>query len=463
MTGTAVTRGRGFPFLAYLFGALGELMFGFDTGVIGVAMLFISKDLTLSATQQGIVVSSLLAGAAVGVGVSGALADRYGRRPLMIVMAAVFTLGGLAGAVAPTYGLLVAARAVMGLGVGASAVVVMVYLSEVAPAAHRGRIASLGQLMVVTGTLLAYVVDYLLSPAGAWRWMIGISVVPSVILLVGLLFLPESPRWLAQHGRREQALRVLARLGRGATATAELAEIVSEARAVTESWGRRVARMLAPRFRRTLFACLGLAALVQFLGVNTIIYYAPTTLTTVGFGESGAIAANLGVGALNVVVTIVALGLMDRFGRRRLLLVGSLGMTAAMGFLALVGAVAGIGTGASAWLTLLGMLVFLASFAMSWGMCVRVVISELLPTDIRGSAMGLVLVFNWAANFVVSLLFPIMLAHLGGAATFGIFTGVGVLSVLFVLTLVPETRGRTLEQIQRDLRQVPEGSPADAR
>jgi len=435
-----VPASRSFARSVYFFGALGELMFGYDIGVIGVALLFITREMHLTPFTQGLVVSSLLAGAAVGVGFAGVLSDRYGRRPLLLAMAAVFAAGGLAGALAPSISWLIVARAVMGVGVGASAVVVMVYLAEIAPTEHRGRIAALGQFMLVCGILLAYGVDYLLEPWGAWRWMIGLSVPPSVLLFAGLLVMPESPRWLVQAGRAGEARAVLQRLGQGDRAEAEIAAIEA-----AKTSGVSVGRVFSDRgLRRALIACIGLAILVQFLGVNTIIYYAPPVLIQVGFAQKGAVAANLGIGAINVIVTVLALRLIDRLGRRRLLLAGSVAMTLAM---LLLGS-AGSSDHADRWLMLAGMLVFLAAFALSWGACVRVVISELLPQSVRGTVMGGVLVLNWVANFSVGMLFPLMLLHLGTGLTFLVFAAMGITSFGFVLRFVPETKGRTLEEIQ---------------
>ncbi|MBP7143389.1 MAG: sugar porter family MFS transporter [Opitutaceae bacterium] len=431
----------------YFFGALGELMFGYDVGVIGVALLFISPEMNLTPFSQGLVVSALLAGAAVGVGCSGVLSDRFGRRPLLLAMSALFVVGGIGGGLAPSTLWLIAARGVMGLGVGASAVVVMVYLAELAPTEHRGRIAALGQFMLVCGILLSYIVAYLLQPWEAWRWMIGISAVPSLILFIGLLAMPESPRWLVQAGRPAEARTVLQRIGQGSRADTEIAAMQQSIMA-TQAAAMGMGRILSsPGLRRALVACCGLAVLVQLLGVNTIIYYAPTVLIKVGFAQKGAVVANLGIGATNVAMTVLALSLLDRVGRRRLLLIGSVLMTLAMVFLG----GAGSAQAASGWLMLAGMLTFLGAFAMSWGACVRVVISELLPQQVRGAIMGYVLVLNWAANFSVGLLFPLLVARLGAGPTFFAFAAMGALSLVFVFRFVPETKGQTLEEIQASL------------
>lgn len=451
--GTPITPQASFARKVYFFGALGELMFGYDVGVIGVALLFISQEMQLTPTTQGLVVSALLAGAAVGVGCAGILADRFGRRPVTIAMAAVFSIGGLMGAEAPNVEWLIAARAVMGIGVGASAVVVMVYLAEIAPTEHRGRIAALGQTMLVCGILLSYIVDYLLAPWGAWRWMIGLSVPPSLLLLIGMFFMPESPRWLVQVGRSEDAHDVLVKLGRRSTAEAEIFTIqrsLSGAGMGRASLAHCLRTIVAPGVRRAWVISVGLAVLVQLLGVNTIIYYAPTVLMQAGFGQRGAIVANLSIGVVNVLLTLAALTVIDRVGRRKLLLWGSGMMTAAMIFLGVAGVSPASPT--ASWTTFAGMLVFLGAFAISWGACVRVVISELLPQNVRGSAMGLVLVLNWVTNFCVGMFFPLMLAEFGQGGTYMVFAGVGVLALGFVALCVPETKGRSLEEIQASLR-----------
>ncbi len=443
-----------FTILVYFFGALGELMFGFDIGVIGVALLFIKKDMNLDPVLQGWVVSSLLLAAAVGAGCAGLLSDRFGRRPVLRIMAITFILGGLGAALSPNVGWLIFFRCVMGLGVGASAVVVMVYLAELAPTAHRGRITALGQMMVVSGILLAYLVDYGFSPFSAWRWMIGVGVIPSVLLLLGLFYLPESPRWLVKQGRIQDAAAVFLRMGR-VDPKAELREIEAiEAQHVKRSLGTALRELTGPGLRLALFAALGLAILSQLMGVNSITYYAPTTLVAVGFGQTASIVANIGIGTVNVIVTVLALYLIDRVGRRLLLLLGCIGMVLSMLILGVTTLALPHGSSAVAAVTLLCLLLFIASFGMSWGVCVRVVISELLPLNVRGSAMGIILVFNWLGNFLVGLMFPIALASAGIAIVFLSFAGIGIITFFFVLGVVPETKGRSLEKIEADLRRL---------
>ncbi|WIB28083.1 sugar porter family MFS transporter [Curtobacterium sp. MCSS17_015] len=438
------------PWLIYAFGALAELLFGYDTGIIGVAMLSIHGEFDLTPAEQGFVVSSLLLGAAIGVGTAGRLADRLGRKPVILITGIVFAVGGLVAALAPSVVVLVIARLVMGLGVGASAVVVSVYLVEVAPTRHRGKIGSLGQLAVVTGVLVAYLVGYGLQPSGDWRLMLGLSIAPALILVVGLALMPETPRWLVAHGRSDDARSSLGRLGRPDTASIEVADLerahAADARSGL-STGEVIRRMFAPAVRSRTWAAIGLAVLVQFVGTNSILYFAPTTLVHAGFGETAAVTANLSVGVANVLFTLLGMTLVDRIPRRRLLTIGTIGMIAAMGALSIYTTVEPDPSPTGAWVTLVSMIVFLSAFALSWGVCVRVVISELFPSAIRGTAAGLVLVLNWLANFVVGQTFPSLLAF-SGALSFAIFAVVGVLALVFIGKMLPETGdGRSLEEV----------------
>lgn len=449
---TAAPTLRRAPWGIYVIGALAELLFGYDTGIIGTAMLSIKKEFPVHPLTQGLIVSSLLLGAAIGVGCAGRLADRYGRRPTLLLVGVVFGIGGIVAALAPSIAVLVVGRLVMGVGVGASAVVVSVYLIEIAPTRHRGKIGALGQMMVVLGIMLAYLVGYTLDPSGQWRLMLGFTLIPSIVIVVALLFAPESPRWLVQRGRDDAAAAALTRLGRGDGVRAELDQL-HRAVLVAERDGRStldvLRRMFSPALRRSTLSALVLAVLAQTVGTNSIIYYAPTTLAHAGFGHAAAVTANISIGAANVIFTVLGILLVDRIPRRRLLLLGAVGMTVAQGFLACYTLAHPGPSLTSAYLTLVGMIVFLSSFAFAWGVLVRVVVSELFPSAIRGSASGLVLVLQWLANFVVNQFFPTVLAT-SAALSFGIFTVVGVIAVVFCARLLPETGGgRSLEDVER--------------
>ena len=438
----------------YFFGALGGLLFGYDTGVISGALLFIPDDFKLTPFLQGAIVASLLLGAMVGAAAAGRLSDRFGRRNLIITAAVIFTVGALVAALAPSVGVLIAARFVLGLAVGSAALVVPLYLSEIAPTEIRGAIASLNQLMIVVGILAAFIVNAILASSGDWRLMLGLAAVPSVILLIGMVFMPETPRYLVHAGEEETAHEVLDDLPgdeRPEERIQEIREVEQE-----EDTGLR-ALIRAKWVRPALIVAVGLAVFQQFVGINTIIYYAPTTLTDVGFGKESAIYANLIIGAVNVAMTVIAIKIIDRVGRKPMLIAGVAGMVTSL-------LVLGISLSVlakphhpgdpAAIITLVCLGTFIASFAATWGPVVWVMIPEVLPLSVRGTAMGVAVFANWAANFVVSQTFPVLLDKLGPGPVFLGYAGMGVLAFLFVQAFVKETKGRSLEEIEADLQRA---------
>lgn len=444
VTGTPGVTTRFANWSTYFFGALGGLLFGYDLGVVAGALLFITPELGLSPWQAGMVTSALVVGAMVGALVCGRLTDRFGRRAVVLLSAVLFALGAVGAAFAPDVLWIVLFRAVMGLAVGGASVTVPVYLSELAPAAARGALSGLNQLMISSGILLAYLVNLALEPFGAWRWMFGVAAIPAVLLFVGAWWQPESPRWLVQKGREAEARAVLGRSRDAVEVDAEIAEIrqVSEVRQVG------FAELLRDRqLRKLLVLGLGLAVLQQIIGINTIVYYAPTVLKSIGFGDSAAIITNAGLGALTVVVTVVMLGIVDRVGRRRPLIFGALGMTACMVLLGLVFLSGDVGGGGWGWVAIAGLALFKICFSLSWGGMVWIMLGEIFPLRARGLAMGVATFGNWAGNFVVSMFFPVLLGVLGGGV-FLMFAAVGVVAFLFALLAVPETKGRTLEDIE---------------
>ena len=323
-TGAAAGRSRGGTRkLVYFFGALGGTLFGYDTGVISGAILFINEDFALTPFLKGLVVASILIGAAVGAAGAGPLSDRLGRRNLILIAAAIFTVGAIGAALAPDTGVLIFFRVVLGLAVGAAALTVPLYLSEVAPTEIRGAISSLNQLMITMGILLAYIVDAILASAGAWRWMLGLAAIPSIVLLIGMYFMPETPRWLVSRHREDDARDVLLQSRTEEETEEEIQEIKEVER---EEEGSLKELLTASWVRPALIVAIGLAAFQQFVGINTIIYYAPTTFTKVGFTDQQAIYGEAIIGAINVVMTLVAIWLIDRLGRKPLLLAGVVGM-----------------------------------------------------------------------------------------------------------------------------------------
>ncbi|MDT7611613.1 MAG: hypothetical protein QOG96_6116 [Pseudonocardiales bacterium] len=438
----------------WFFGALGGILWGYDTGVISGAMLYIKNDIQLSPIVQGMVVSGLLAGAMLGAGLAGKLADSLGRRRLILGAGAVFTLGTLGAALSGTAALLVGFRFVMGVGVGIASVVVPMYLSELAPKEIRGKLTSLMQLLVTVGIFVAYLADYALSGSGAWRWMIGLGVVPAVLLMVGIYTQPESPRWLVVNkGSADEAEQVLISLrGDERAAAAELAEIQeSAAKEAEQSEPLRLRALTTGRLRPIFVVGMLLVFFQNFVGINTIIYYAPTLLTNVGFVASGAILANVGIGAVNMLMTLPAMRLIDVAGRRPLLLYGALGMCAAMILLAAVN-LAGLSKGpVLLGITLVGITLYVASFSISWGPVQWVALPELFPLRIRAAAVGVCVIFNWLFNLIVALVFPSLLDRFGAGANFVFFAVMTALAFLFVTKLMPETKGRSLEAIEREL------------
>lgn len=436
----------------YVFGALGGLLFGYDTGVISGAILFIKKDFELSPFLEGAVVAVLLLGALVGAATAGPLADRIGRRRLLLVAAVIFAVGALGCAVAPGTGVLIAFRFVLGLAVGCAALTVPLYLAEIAPPEARGAIGSLNQLMVVLGILLAFVVNAVLAPSEEWRLMLGLAVVPSVILFAGMYAMPETPRFLVRRGREDEARAVLERIVDGDEVDAELEEIRRVDAEAEQGSGLRDLKQ--DWLRPALVVAIGLAVFQQLVGINTIIYYAPTTLTNVGYDDSAAITANIIIGVVNVGMTLLAIKLVDRVGRRPLLLAGLAGMILSLLVLGLSLSIMAEPKQASdpaAIVTLICLGTFIASFAATWGPVVWVMLPEVLPLHVRGAAMGLAVALHWLANFAVSQTFPLLIDAFSPGAVFLGYAGIGVLAILFVLRMVTETKGRTLEEIEEAL------------
>jgi SP family sugar:H+ symporter-like MFS transporter len=452
MSSATSAAGGGGNKLVYFFGALGGLLFGYDTGVISGAILFISQELRLTPFLEGLVVASLLLGAAAGAASAGPLSDRLGRRNLIIIAAILFTVGAIGAALAPNVGVLVLFRVVLGLGVGAAALVVPLYLSEIAPTQIRGAISSLNQLNIVVGILLAYIVNALLANAEAWRWMLGLAAIPSLVLLIGMYFLPETPRWLVSQDRDEDARDVLRRSRNEEETEREIREI----REVEEQEEGGLGELAASWVRPALVVAIGLAVFQQIIGINTIIYYAPTTLTNVGYGAAAAIYANLIIGVVNVLMTLVAIWIIDRVGRKPLLLIGLVGMVASLtvlGLSTLLLSEPSSPTDAVAIITLLCLAGFIISFAATWGPTVWVMLPEVLPLRIRGTAMGVAIFLHWIANFIVSQTFPSLLASLGPGPVFLGYAVIGVVAFVFVRAFVTETKGRSLEEIEADLQQ----------
>ncbi|MGM7721370.1 sugar porter family MFS transporter [Metabacillus sp. Hm71] len=429
--------------LIYFFGALGGLLFGYDTGVISGALLFIKDDLGLTPFMEGLVVSGVLIGALVGAAFCGPFADRVGRKKAIIWLGVLFSIGAIGTGLAGNVEVLILFRIELGVAVGGASAIVPLYLSEMAPAAIRGRVASLNTLMNAIGILLAYLINYAFSSSGRWDWMLLLAVIPSLLLMIGMLFMPESPRWLLQNNREDEARKVL-------LLTRDADNIESEIRNIKELKPEGkvpLSELFSPLMRPILLIGVGVAVFQQIIGTNTIIYYTPTILADSGMGSSSAIAGTIGIGIVNVLFTIIGTLLIDKIGRRMLMLIGNIGMSIALGIL-------GVSTlffQAPSWLLLGCLCLFMVAYSASWGMVAWVVLAEIFPLKIRGTAVGFASTSLWLANIVVSLSFPVLLRSLGSSVLFLIYATIGIVAFLFVMKFVPETKGKTLEEIEEEI------------
>jgi len=426
--------------------ALGGLLFGYDTGVISGALLFIQQDFTLTAFEKGLVVSAVTLGAIFGAAGAGQLADRYGRRMMILAAAAIFIAGSLVSAVAPSAVVLVIARLGVGVAIGLASATAPVYISEIAPKEFRGRMVTLFQLAITVGILLANIVDLALSPSEAWRWMLGLGAIPAIGLAIGMARMPRSPRWLVMIGELDEArteLRMLRGTDDAADTEMEEIELELEREAAAGGWKD----LLAPATKAALIVGIGLAVLQQVTGINTVIYYAPTIFQLAGIdGATSAIFASVGVTAINVTTTVAALWLINLYGRKSLLYAGVSGMVVALSALGFAFTMDG-GSG-EATIAVISLCVYIACFAFSLGPIFWLLNAEIYPQNVRGRASGVGTMGNWTANFAVSLTFLPLLQALGNSATFFLYAGIGVVTLIFVRALVPETKGRSLEEIE---------------
>jgi len=435
-----------FSFIAGI-AALGGLLFGYDTGVISGALLFIRQALSLSPTMQGIIVSIVLAGAAVGAAIAGYLSDRFGRRRVILGAALLFVLGAVLSALPSGLPALLGGRLLVGFAIGIASMLTPLYLAEIAPARDRGAIVSLNQLCITAGILVSYLVGFALaSVTDGWRWMLGIGAVPGLVLAIGMLILPESPRWLAGHGRIDEAGAVLTRLRGGTDVSGELnalrTDIAREGKHLA-NWRELFSR----RLRRPLTIGVGLAMFQQITGINTVIYFAPTIFETAGLPSAAtSILATAGVGAVNVIMTIVSIRLIDRLGRRQLLYWSLGGMAAAL--FVLTGAFHAGASGGLAWIAVASVAAYVGFFAIGLGPVFWLLIAEIFPLAVRGRAMSLATVANWGFNLIVAVTFLDLVAVLGSANAFLLYGLLCLVALAFVIAVVPETKGHSLEEIE---------------
>jgi sugar porter (SP) family MFS transporter len=428
--------------------ALGGFLFGFDTGIISGALLFIKQEFGLSAGLEQVVVGSLLLAAVVGALLGGPISDAWGRKRTLILAAIIFGVGALVASFSPNLAVLIVARVLLGLAIGIASMIVPVYIAEIAPPRVRGALVSLQQFMITVGIMVSYLVSYAFSGSGAWRWMLGVGMIPAAILLVGMLPLPESPRWLLAKDRRQDALGVLRRIRHEEhNPEAELAEIEAVHKMQA---GVSYQDLFRPSVRPALVVGVGIAFINQMVGVNAVIYYAPTILKDAGFSSSAAILATTGVGILNMLVTLCALLLIDRVGRRPLLLIGISGVLLALIVLGAAYLLPGGPSGAGV-LLVAGLLVYIASFAASLGIAIWLLNSEVYPLEVRGKGAAAGAFTHWVLDFVIASTVLTLIATITPTGMFWFYGLFAILGIIFVLRRVPETKGKTLEEVSEEL------------
>jgi SP family arabinose:H+ symporter-like MFS transporter len=519
MSGKSASGAR-YTFKAALVIALGGFLMGFDASVISGVVGFIEPEFSLTKIQLGWSVASLTLTATLAMMFAGPLSDRIGRRPVLIIAAALFAVSALASAVAPNFSTLVIARMIGGLGVGAALIIAPMFIAEIAPAESRGRMVSLNQLNIVIGISVAFFSNYLILKLGqsnlawaeylhlgdwSWRWMLGVEMVPALFYCGALLAVPESPRWLVMHGRDTHALQVFERICGPQQARAELARVQASLHADSAQQTAALRQLFQPAMKLVLTVGVVVAILQQITGINSVFFYAPMIFEQSGIGTDASFMQAVLVGIVNLVFTIVAIMLIDRLGRRPLLIFGLAGIAACMLSLSygfgsakyslsqsaieslpvqvdreLIEPVAGvtfesdvdfrravsnaIGTEVfqqhesqliaaavelNPVLILFGILGFVASFAVSLGPVMWVLFSELFPNQLRGLAISFAGLVNSSVSFTVQLVFPWELANLGNSATFLIYGAFALVGLVVVVRIFPETKGRSLEELER--------------
>jgi sugar porter (SP) family MFS transporter len=444
------TEQRSFFFvITAVIAALSGILFGYDTGVISGAILFINDQFHLTPQMNGLVVGMVLLGALMGALNSGHLTDKLGRRTLLIIDAGIFIVGTITTAVASDIQVLMLGRFIVGIAIGIASYVAPLYISEIAPLRYRGALVSCNQLAITIGIFLSYIVDYAFAASGNWRGMFLAGVIPAACLLLGMLALPESPRWMMANNHKIRALDTLKRLRNTEhDAQKEYAQIEETLKHPRGSWKVLFSKVIRP----TLLIGVGLAVLQQVSGINTIIYYAPTILKLAGFeSATTAILATMGVGFVFVLFTVIALPFIDRWGRRPLLFTGMIAMSLSLIYLAY--AFHSHDAAFIKWMALIAMLVYIAGFAVSLGPIMWLMISEIYPLKVRGLGSSVATAANWGSNMIVAVTFLTLIEFLGPSGTFTLYFIISLLGLWFVYALVPETRGVSLEQIEDHLYQ----------
>ena len=444
--------------------AIGGLLFGFDSGVVNGTVSALAAAFGTQSAATGFAVASVLVGCAFGAFGAGALANRIGRRPTMIVDALLFLGSAFATGASGSVGVFIGSRIVAGVAIGAASVLAPMYIAEVAPAHLRGRLASLQQLAIVLGLFFAFLSNDIIAKlsggaaatfwlgATSWRWMFWVETLPAAAFLLGTLLIPESPRFLVISGKQEEARKLFARIGGSGK------ELVAQVeKSIAGAHRPRLSDLIVPGTRRivpVVWVGVGLAALQQLIGINIIFYFGEVLWKAAGATEQLALNINLLTAVINILATIPAIMLIDRVGRKPLLLIGSIGMALALGVVAFVFATAGVGPDGkpllgreSAITGLVAANLFIAAFAVSWGPVMWVLLGEMFPNRLRAAGLAVSGATNWIANFAVTVTFLPLMKHVGLSWTYGLYTLAAVASVIFVLTAVRETKGKALEEM----------------
>jgi MFS transporter, SP family, sugar:H+ symporter len=457
-----------FIILISLVATIGGFLFGFDSGVINGTVDGLKAAFGSDAAVTGFNVASMLLGCAVGAWFAGTLADRYGRRTMLLWSAVFFLVSAWGSGIATSSIEFVVYRVIGGLAVGAASVMSPAYISEVSPARYRGRLATVQQIAIISGLFAAFLSNYVLarfasssvSPLWlgfeAWRWMFWVEILPAALFLGALLFIPESPRYLVAKGRKAQALSVLKRLYGAATGASKLAEI--EASLAADHHAPRLSDLISKstgKIRPIVWVGIGLATFQQLVGINVVFYYGAVLWQAVGFSENDALLINVISGALSIGACIVSMFLVDRIGRKPLLWTGSAGMAVTLGLVAWAFATGSLDAagklqlpGNMGVLALVAANAYVVFFNLSWGPVMWVMLGEMFPNQIRGSGLAVAGLAQWGANFLITWTFPMLLTGIGLAGAYGLYTLAAAISVVFVLKYVHETKGRELEQMQ---------------
>ncbi|WP_234123474.1 sugar porter family MFS transporter [Clostridium hydrogenum] len=436
------------PALIYFFGAFGGFMFGYDIGIINGALPGIDATWHVSSWLEGCITSGLFVGAMIGASMMASLADLFGRRRMIMWSAIIFAIGAFGSAISTSTAFLICARVILGVAVGGASALVPMYMGEISPAETRGKLSGLNQLMITVGMLFSYGINFIFAHTfEGWRWMLGGAMVPAIVLLIGTFVLPESPRFLVRIGKKDLARQVLQTLRSKEEAESEYAEIINSKHTETGSLKDLFAKQALP----AVIAGCGLTLLQQIQGANTIFYYSSQILSKVFGSSNGGTISTVGIGVVLVVATIVTLMVVDKFKRRTLFMTGSIGMGVSLLIVGLVYPAAQANHVWATWAVFFFICLYVVFYAYSWAATTWIVVGELFPSNIRGLATGIASAVNWFGNILVALFFPVLLETVGLSVIFFGFAAICVLGFLFAKYVLYETKGKSLEEIEKYL------------